>query len=86
MGFSPNQSLNDTLIENAKNTETKIFDFRLILLGSITFYIAITDSDIGSLKSLCTFPVEYLDHILVKLEQNCIVRNIQTLELFGKNG
>ena len=43
-----------------------------------------TDSDIGSLKSLHTLFDKYLDHILVKFEQNRMVGNIQIFELFGK--
>ena len=37
VGFSPNQSLNNTLIENAKKTKIVFFDFRLILLDRITY-------------------------------------------------
>ena len=45
-----------------------------------SFYVTITDADIGSLKSLRTLFDKYLDHTLVKFEQNCMVRNIQHLE------
>ena len=41
------------------------------------FYIAIADADIGSLKFLHTPFDKYLDHMLVKLEENLIIRNIQ---------
>ena len=49
------------------------------------FYVIITDADIGSLKSLHTLFDKYLEHMPVKFEQNCMVRNIQNFELFGKN-
>ena len=41
-----------------------------------SFFIFITDADIGSLKSLHTLFDNYLDHMLVKFEQNHVVRNI----------
>ena len=47
-------------------------------------YITIADADIGSLKSLHTLFGEYLDHMLVKFEQNRIVRTIQNFELFDE--
>ena len=50
------------------------------------FYATIADADIGSLKSLHTLFDKYLDQMLVKFEQNCMVRNIQNFELFDKNG
>ena len=42
------------------------------------FIVIITDADIGSLKSLHPlFDIDkYLNHMLVKLEQNRMVRNI----------
>ena len=42
----------------------------------------IADADIGSLKSLHTLFDKYLDHMLVKFEQNCMIRTIQNLVLF----
>ena len=49
------------------------------------FYIIITDADIGSLKSLHTlFNDKYLDHMMVKFEQNRMIRTIQNFELFDK--
>ena len=42
------------------------------------------DADIGSLKSLHTLFDKYLDHMLVKFEQNRMVQTIQNLKLFGK--
>ena len=53
-----------------------------ILIGY--FYITNADADIGSLKSLHILFDKYLDHMLVKFEQNCMVRTIQTFELFDK--
>ena len=48
------------------------------------FNVTIADADIGSLKSLHTLFDKYLDHMLVKFEQNRIVRTIQNFELFDK--
>ena len=48
----------------------------------ILCYIA--DADIGSLKSLHTLFDKYLDHMLVKFEQNRMVRTIQNFVLFDK--
>ena len=48
------------------------------------FYVTITDTDIESITSLRTLFSKYLDHMVVKFEQNCTVRNIQKFELFGK--
>ena len=42
------------------------------------------DAGIGSLKSLHTLFHKYLDHMLVKFEQNRAVRTIQFLELFDQ--
>ena len=44
----------------------------------------ITDADIGSLKSLHTLFDKYVDHMLVKFEQNRTVRTMQNFELFDK--
>ena len=46
------------------------------------FYTIIADADIGSLKSLHTLFDNYLDHMLVKFEQNRMVGTIQNFELF----
>ena len=51
------------------------------LLQKLAFYITITDTDIGSLKSRHTLFDKYLDHMLVKFEENRIYGNF---ELFGK--
>ena len=48
---------------------------KLIFRLSIT--VTITDADIGSSKSLRTLFNKYLDHMLVKFEQNRTVGNIQ---------
>ena len=50
------------------------------------FYVTIGDADIESLKSLHTLFDKYLDHMLVKFEENCMVWTIQNYELFDKNG
>ena len=47
------------------------------------FYVTIADADIGSLKSLHTLFDKYLDHMLVKFEQN---RMVQILCFLTKNG
>ena len=39
------------------------------------------DADIGSLKSLHTLFDQYLDHMLMTFEQNCMVRTIQNFVL-----
>ena len=41
------------------------------------FYVTIADADIGSLKSLHTLFDKYLDHMLVKFEQNRMLQTIQ---------
>ena len=43
----------------------------------ISCFVTISNADIGSLKSLHTLFDKYLDHMLVILEQNCIVRSIE---------
>ena len=40
----------------------------------------IADADIGSLKSLRTLFGKYLDHMLVKSEQNRMVQSIQNFD------
>ena len=59
---------------------------RNVALQSVIFrlYITIADDDIKSLKSLHTLFDKYLDHMLVKFEQNRMVRTIQNFELFDK--
>ena len=42
------------------------------------------DADIGSLKSLHTLFDKFLDHMLVKFEENPMVRTIQNFVLFDK--
>ena len=48
------------------------------------FCATVANGDTGSLKSLRTLFDKYLDHMLVKFEQNRMVRNIQNFELFDK--
>ena len=50
----------------------------------IGHFVTIADADIGSLKSLHTLFDEYLDHTLVKFEQNRMVRTIQNFVLLDK--
>ena len=47
-----------------------------------TFYVIITDTEIGSLKSLHTLFDKYLDDMLVKFEQNIMLRNMQKIVSF----
>ena len=42
------------------------------------------DADIGSIKSLHTLFDKYLDHMLVKFEQNRMVQTTQNFKLFDK--
>ena len=44
----------------------------------------VANADIGSLKSLHTLFEKYLDYMLVKFEQNCVVQTTRNLELFDK--
>ena len=46
--------------------------------------VTITDADTESLKSLHTLFDKYLDYMLVKFEQNYMVRNIQNFEVLKK--
>ena len=48
------------------------------------FYVTIADADIKSQKSLHTLFDRYLDHTLVKFEQNRMIRTIQKFVLFDK--
>ena len=49
-----------------------------------SFYVVITDADIGRLTFLRTLFDEYLDRMLVNLIKNRIVQNIQNFEHFRK--
>ena len=53
-------------------------------LQKIIFRSGIVDADIGSLKSLHTLFDKLLDHMLVKFEQNRMVRTVHNFELFDK--
>ena len=46
----------------------------------MAFYVTVADADIGSLKSLHTLFDKYLDHMLVKFEQNRMVQTVQNFE------
>ena len=41
-----------------------------------TFYVTITDADIESIKFLPKLFDKYLDHMLLKFEQNHMIRNV----------
>ena len=48
------------------------------------FRATVSNADTGSLKSLHTLFDMYMNHMLVKFEQNRMVQNIQNFELFDK--
>ena len=48
------------------------------------FPATVANADIGSLKSLHTLFDKYLDHMLVKFEQNRMVQTTRNFELFDK--
>ena len=50
----------------------------------MVFYATIADADIGSLKFLLTLFDKYLDHILVKFEQNRMVGTIWSFDFLTK--
>ena len=54
------------------------------LISDQAFYVTIADADIGSLKSLHTLFDKYLEQMLVKFEQNRMVRTIQNFLLFDR--
>ena len=56
------------------------------LISGRVFYVAITESHIGSLKSLRALFDKYLDHTLVKFEQNRIVGNIHKFSYSQRKG
>ena len=58
---------------------TAKIDFR-----SGKYYVTIADTDIESVSPLRTLFDKYLYHMLVKFEQNRMVRTIQNFELFNK--
>ena len=69
-------------ISNGNTEEFKRQIYCKNLFSAWAFYVTIADADIGSLKSLHTLFVKYLDHMLVKFEQNRMVRTIPNFELF----
>ena len=54
------------------------------MISDRVFYITIADADIGSLKSIHTLFGKYLDRMLVKFDQNRMVRTVQNSDLFDK--
>ena len=72
------------LLTFATVAQKKLFNANLLQKNIFRSDIldTITDADIGSVNSL--HALFDLDHMLVKFEQSCIVRNIQNFELFGK--
>ena len=51
---------------------------------NLAFYVTISDTDIGSLKTHHALFDKYLDHMLVECEQNRLVRTTN-FELFDIN-
>ena len=52
------------------------FTAKIDFLGR-AFYYTIADADIGSIKSLHTLFDKFVDHMLVKFEQNRMVQTVQ---------
>ena len=50
----------------------------------LAFYVTIANADIGSLKSLHTLFDTYLDHMLVKFDQNHMSQPYKILSFFDK--
>ena len=55
---------------------------KIILIFDRAFYVTIADTDTISLKSFHTVYDKYLDHPLVKFEQNCIWSEPYTILCF----
>ena len=72
---------NSKFAEKKKKTQKKKNKKRF---SDQVFYVTISDADIESLKSLHTLFDNFLDHMLVEFEQNCMVQTIQNCELFDK--
>ena len=48
------------------------------------FWVTVANANLGSLKFLPTLFDMSLDHMLVKFQQNCMVRNKQNFDLFNR--
>ena len=59
------------------------FAAKMIFRSGI-FLFTIAYPDLGSITSLRTLFVKHLDHILVNLEQNCMVQTLENFDLFDK--
>ena len=55
-------------------------------IGYFILPFTVADADIGNVKSFHTVFDKYLEHILVKFEQNRMVQSIQNFDIFDKNG
>ena len=69
------------------NCNIKIPDRKINFVVNVLlklFPVTVANADIESLKSLHTSFYKYLDHMLVKYEQNCMVRTTRNFELFDK--
>ena len=87
----PTWHQSDPMSGYARESETEkkiatIRDFylqcQLFCLSTRLFYVTIADADIESLKSLHTLFDKYLDHMLVKFEQNLMVCTITKFVFF----
>ena len=54
--------------------------------SSIGHFVLLADADIGSLKTFHTLFDKYLDHMLVKFEQNRMVQTTRSFKLLTKTG
>ena len=60
------------------------FTAKIKLIFRSGTYVSIADADIKSLNFLHTLFDKYLCHMLVKFEQNCMVRTKKKFEFFDK--
>ena len=67
-------------------THGKVLEANLLqkIFSDRVFYVTITGADIVSLKYLHTLFDKYLNQMLLKFEQNHMIRTIQNFELFVK--
>ena len=75
---------NDVWRDFTISKSTLAIQQKLIFWSGILCYVA--DADIRSLKSIHILLGKYLDHMLVKFEQNRLVQNIQNLSFLTING
>ena len=72
-----------TFVVSISNVAGKSFNGKITAKIDFSFeYFTVADADIGSLKSLHILFDKYLNHVVVKFEQNRMVRTIQNLRVF----